>query len=112
MRASPAAIWAEQELWRLSNQEAGCIYYSVAAVDGSTSDYVIMEVWETTEAWEAHTKTEHFVRLVPELQALTDGSLKLVRPVLGGIRTLAALFFAWPEPKPPLIPYRADTRVV
>jgi quinol monooxygenase YgiN len=64
---------------RLSRLEAGCQYYSLGAVvDGTTpGEHVIVELWESPEAWNAHKETEHFKRLLPQLEEYS-ANLKLV----------------------------------
>jgi len=53
------------EMIALTKQENGCIAYDLyEAADGSDS-VVMIELWESKEALDAHMASEHFKRLIP-----------------------------------------------
>ncbi|MDR0850927.1 MAG: antibiotic biosynthesis monooxygenase, partial [Clostridiales Family XIII bacterium] len=60
-----------RELIEKSRLEDGCISYCLCAEFGTTNGYAIIEEWESREKVEAHAKTEHYLRIIPQLNALS-----------------------------------------
>ncbi len=56
------------ELVELSLHDKGCIDYDLYESKTNNDRYMIIETWESREALDAHMATEHFKRLVPELE--------------------------------------------
>lgn len=55
------------EMAEKSRAEAGCLGYHVIQADGEEQAHLLVEYWENREALDAHTKTEHFQRIIPQL---------------------------------------------
>ena len=54
-----------REMIALTKQEDGCFAYDLyEAIDGS-GDVVMVEIWESKEALDAHMASEHFKKFVP-----------------------------------------------
>lgn len=70
-----AALEIAKELVEKSLKDKGCIAYDI--FESATREDVLMicETWKDAESLSAHEKAEHFVTLVPKLQAL--GAMKL-----------------------------------
>lgn len=69
-------IKAATELVELSLHDNGCVAYDVYS--SLTADDVLMicETWRTKADLEAHMQSEHFKRLVPEMQKLATMTLE------------------------------------
>jgi quinol monooxygenase YgiN len=68
-------------------REEGCIYYHMRKEDGDENNYFMLEKWASKEALEAHQKTEHFTRLLPELMASAEiTSLKVAADHFGSVK--------------------------
>lgn len=72
-----ATVWSElsavlSELQENSRAEDGCQFYTVVdfKVEGRRT-FRILEQWNSLAALDAHERTEHYVRLVPQLVALS-----------------------------------------
>lgn len=55
-----------RELQPLSRAEPGCVHYQVQRSIEDRSIFVLYEVWADEAAYQAHTETDHFRRLVLE----------------------------------------------
>lgn len=55
------------ELVRLSKQEAQCIAYDLFVDQKEPGHFVFIEEWPDQAALDLHCKTEHFTRLVPQI---------------------------------------------
>lgn len=51
-----------------SLRDKGCIDYDLYQSKTNNDRYMIIETWESKEALDAHMATEHFRKLVPEMQ--------------------------------------------
>ena len=51
-----------------SLRDKGCIDYDLYQSKTNNDRYMIIETWESKEALDAHMATEHFKKLVPEMQ--------------------------------------------
>ena len=60
------------ELVTKTQAEDGCIQYELIQQNDDPLHMIMQEDWETQEALDAHCKTEHFTRLVPQLGALCE----------------------------------------
>lgn len=56
------------ELVAFSLRDKGCISYDLYQSKTNDERYMIIETWESREDLKAHSETEHFKRLVPELE--------------------------------------------
>lgn len=59
-----------QELVKLTREEEGCIAYELFQDVKDPSVVAFIETWESEEALKRHLKSEHFVRLVPQMKDL------------------------------------------
>mmetsp|Transcript_10067 Transcript_10067/g.15248 ORF Transcript_10067/g.15248 Transcript_10067/m.15248 type:complete len:594 (+) Transcript_10067:70-1851(+) len=68
------AKWLEmaKELCEKSRQEDGCIFYTFVKNPSVSTRFVIIEEWASQSHLEAHSKTEHFTRLVPLMDAISS----------------------------------------
>jgi len=74
---SQFGIYAD-EITLFSRQEAGCLYYSHAELDGSMEDgsnWVFVEKWLSEESLEFHRNSEHCKRLIPLLDSVSKVTL-------------------------------------
>ncbi len=62
------AVESAIELVELSLHDKGCITYEAFSSLTSDNHIEIVETWEDEECLKAHTESEHFRRLVPELE--------------------------------------------
>lgn len=60
---------AATELVAFSLRDKGCIGYDLYESTTNNDRYLIVETWESEEDLKTHSETEHFKRLVPEMQA-------------------------------------------
>ena len=67
---------AAMELVELSLHDKGCIDYDLYASQSNDDRLMIYETWESREALQAHSDSEHFKRLVPQLQELATMTLE------------------------------------
>ena len=65
------------ELISATVQEEGCVNYNFCQDTENPDAYAILETWETPETLDAHGKSEHFTRLVPQLAALATGEVQI-----------------------------------
>ena len=70
-----ACVNVAKELVEKSLKEEGCVAYDV--FESATRDNVLMicETWQDETALSAHEKSEHFVALIPQLEAF--GAMKI-----------------------------------
>ena len=64
------------ELVELSLHDKGCVAYDIFASQTVDNHLVICETWRTKEDLEAHMATEHFKRIVPEMESLATMTLE------------------------------------
>lgn len=64
------------ELVELSLHDKGCVAYDVFASLTNDNHLMICETWRTREDLEAHMASDHFKRLVPEMQKLATMTLE------------------------------------
>jgi quinol monooxygenase YgiN len=64
------ALEVYRELIDATRQEAGCRSYELLQQVDDSTQFLLLEEWESQAHLDAHTHTEHFVRLVAELEAL------------------------------------------
>lgn len=71
------------ELVTETRKEDGCINYELLQRTDNPCELVLAEEWESQEHLDAHTHTEHFVRLVEALDKLeTAASAQIFTKVL------------------------------
>ncbi|MCP1103250.1 quinol monooxygenase YgiN [Aequitasia blattaphilus] len=58
-----------EELVEATRKEDGCAQY-VLAKAGEEGSFVVLEGWESKDALDVHSNSEHFTRLVPQLVSL------------------------------------------
>lgn len=71
------AVETAVELVELSLHDKGCITYEAFGSLTSDNHIQIVETWKDDESLKAHSESEHFRRLVPELEKC--GTLTLER---------------------------------
>ena len=59
-----------RELVEITLTEKGNISYTYTQDVNDPDYYAMIEVWETKEALDAHMKSEHFQRIIPQVGAL------------------------------------------
>lgn len=57
--------------------EPGCLLYQVFRKEGSATEYCVLERYVSREAFEAHGRTPHFLRIAPRLAPLLAGPLDI-----------------------------------
>lgn len=67
---------AAMELVEFSLRDKGCISYDLLKSLTNDDRYMIVETWENHKDLEAHKNSEHFKRLVPQLQDLSTMTLE------------------------------------
>ena len=63
------------ELVELSLHDKGCVAYDVFGSRTNDNHLMICETWRSREDLEAHMASDHFKRLVPEMQKLATMTL-------------------------------------
>lgn len=58
------------ELIEATRKEAGCIQYDLLQSDKDENVMAFVENWESQEALDVHSASEHFTRIVPQLAGL------------------------------------------
>lgn len=66
----PRALAVYQELVAATRRETGCLSYELLQREDEPTSLLLTEEWESHDHLRAHTQTEHFVRLVAELESL------------------------------------------
>lgn len=69
-------IEAATELVELSLHDKGCVAYDVFASLTVDNHVMICETWRSREDLEAHMHTDHFRRLVPQMQTLATMTIE------------------------------------
>ena len=65
------------EMIRLTKEEDGCIAYDLyESIDGS-GEIVMVELWESKEALDAHIQSDHFKELVPAAEVFQEEPPKI-----------------------------------
>lgn len=64
------------ELVELSLHDTGCIDYDLYKSQTNDDRYMIYETWNSRDELQAHMNSDHFKRLVPELQKLATMTLE------------------------------------
>ncbi|MCM1452247.1 MAG: antibiotic biosynthesis monooxygenase [Clostridium sp.] len=64
------------ELVELSLRDKGCLNYDVYGSLTNDDHLLIYETWETRADLDAHMASEHFKRIVPQLQGLSTMTLE------------------------------------
>jgi len=75
--AKENALPVLEELIAMTVQEDGCVNYNFCADNANADEYAIIETWETQEALDVHSNSEHFGRLVPKLADLATGDIQI-----------------------------------
>lgn len=70
----PRALEVYRELAEATRAEEGCRAYDLLQDEVDPTRFVLAEEWDSHEHLAAHTRTEHFVRLVRELAALESAA--------------------------------------
>jgi quinol monooxygenase YgiN len=65
------------ELVDKTRTEDGCITYELFQDIDDSNILTFIEEWINIEALTEHTKTEHFMRIVPQLELLRDRSTEM-----------------------------------
>eukprot|EP00043_Microstomoeca_roanoka_P012069 m.115924 g.115924 ORF g.115924 m.115924 type:complete len:367 (+) comp15381_c1_seq1:107-1207(+) len=61
-----------RELTEFTRKEPGCIRYSFAQVEGSETDFFVVEEYTSVQALEIHSSSEYFKRLVPAMGKISS----------------------------------------
>lgn len=70
------AIELAKELVSLSLHDKGCVEYDLLGSLTNTDRLLIYETWETEKDLKAHMESEHFRRLVPEIEKVATLTLE------------------------------------
>jgi quinol monooxygenase YgiN len=57
------------EMIAATRQEAGCIKYELYELEDDSNTLTCIEEWEGPEYLDAHLNSEHFQRLIPQIDA-------------------------------------------
>ncbi|WP_071025957.1 putative quinol monooxygenase [Peptoniphilus raoultii] len=68
-----------KELRDKSQKEKGCISYELYRDFDDEYTVIINEEWESLEDQKVHSKSEHFLRIVPAMKELCKENFDLVR---------------------------------
>lgn len=68
--AKPEAMPLFEELIGKTRKEDGCGGYDLGQATQDENQLVVLEAWESKEALDAHSASEHFTRIVPQLVAM------------------------------------------
>lgn len=69
-------IEAATELTELSLHDEGCVAYDVFSSLTVTNHLMICETWRDEASLKAHMESEHFRRLVPEMESLATMTIE------------------------------------
>jgi len=75
--AKESALPILDELIATTVQEEGCVNYNFCQDNEKSDHFAIIETWETQEALDVHSNSEHFARLVPQLADLATGDIQI-----------------------------------
>ena len=67
-----------KELIEETHKEKGCIEYNLFLDTQDEHNCYIIETWENAESHEAHTKSEHMMRILPLLSNYRTGPAEVV----------------------------------
>ncbi|MFE4467047.1 putative quinol monooxygenase [Oerskovia sp. NPDC056781] len=82
-RHQARALEAYRELVDATRREAGCLSYELLQCVDDSTRFLLVEEWASQDHLDAHTRTEHFVRLVAQLEQLERAApAELYRRVL------------------------------
>lgn len=73
-----------QELVEETRKEVGCINYELCHDLKNPGHFIFVEEWQDYDALDAHVTSEHFQRLVPQIDAyrIQEGRFTHMEPVL------------------------------
>ena len=71
-----AVVDTAKELVDKSVNDAGCIGYDVYGSLNEDNHLMIVETWSDRQALEQHMKTEHFRKLVPQIESMATMTLE------------------------------------
>ena len=66
-----------REMIRLTKEEEGCIAYDLYEGADGSGDVVMVEVWESKEALDAHMQSAHFQKYIPAAEAYKESPSKI-----------------------------------
>jgi quinol monooxygenase YgiN len=66
-----------KELVEATVQEQGCISYEMYQDEKDPKILIMVEEWETIEALNNHMASEHFIRIVPQMNEYRDQKSEL-----------------------------------
>lgn len=69
-QAEVNALYAE--LSKAAEQEVGCVSYQLFVNEEDSTHYVMIEEWVDQACLDAHFATEHFKRIIPQINALAQ----------------------------------------
>ena len=72
-----AAVELAKELVAATLREEGCISYNFCKELDADDSFAMIETWESQEALDKHMQSEHFTRLLPQLQQHCYGDLTI-----------------------------------
>lgn len=64
------ALEIANKLIKLTREEQGCVHYDLVQSDKNSDSIAILEAWESNEALNNHSSSEHFKDLVPKIASL------------------------------------------
>lgn len=68
-----------EEMITLTKKENGCISYALYQDENNPRLLALMEEWENEDVLNVHMQTDHFLKLVPKLNDLTEIKFDLER---------------------------------
>lgn len=70
------------ELVAATKKEPGCVEYNLFADEDDKTHFIFIEEWIDHQALDAHCASEHFTRLVPQINqyAYKEGTALLMKP--------------------------------
>lgn len=75
--SKPAVINVAKELADKSINDKGCVDYDVYASLNEDNHLMIVETWENRKDLEKHQHTEHFKKLLPQLEEVATVTLEI-----------------------------------
>lgn len=70
-----------EEVARASWAEEGVVRYAVHTLDDAPGSFMMVEVYASEQAFEAHLATDHVVALIADLPTLVEGDLTVYQGV-------------------------------
>lgn len=78
-----------RELTQMSREEPGCLRYSFARLEGSETEFFVIEEYTSQEALDIHSNSSYFKRLVPAMGKISSTiSVEKALPLHPDTRTL------------------------